>query len=219
MIRLLLVDDHALIRRGMRDALQAEGFEIAAEAGSWMELEPLLASATNFDVLLLDINLPGASGLDILGLLSVRKQPPRVLVVSMYPEDQYAVKALRAGAWGYVNKSTPTPVLAEAIRSIALGQQWVPPGIAALLAQPEEARTTLPHDRLTAREQELMLLLASGQRLQDIADRMALPARTVSVYRARLLEKMKMASNAELTHYAVRHGLLPPDAAAQVQAG
>lgn len=209
MTSLLLLDDHALIRRGMRDALRESGLDVAGEAGSYEELEPLLR-AVSFDVLLLDINLPRVSGLEILELLKAQPAAPRALVVSMYPEDQYAVKALRAGAWGYVSKSAETAALVDAIRTVARGRKYISPGIASLLAEQLAAPVQhLPHERLSEREQQLMRLLASGRRLTEIAQQLGLPAKTVSVYRARLLEKMKLASNADLAHYASRHNLIP----------
>lgn len=208
-LRLLLVDDHALIRRGMRDALQEHGFTIAGEAGGWDELAPLLETLA-FDVLLLDINLPGVSGLDILERLKPRQPAPRALVVSMYPEDPYALKALRAGAWGYVNKSADTTVLASAIASVGQGRKFISPEIAALLADQLAAPANpAPHDRLSQREQQLLVLFAGGTGLSEVAQRLALPAKTVAVYRARLMEKLKLSNPAELAHYALRHELMP----------
>lgn len=208
MTRLLLVDDHALIRRGMRDALGDEGLRVVGEAACWDELDPLLA-VQPCDVLLLDIQLPGPSGLEILERLATRPQPPATLVVSMYPEDPYALKALDAGARGYIGKSADTAQLVEAIGRIARGERYVSAAIARLLAQAQaQAGSGAPHERLSPREQLLLVLLAQGLRLPEIAQRLALPPRTVSVYRARLLEKMQMAGNAELAHYAQRHGLL-----------
>lgn len=208
MTRLLLVDDHALIRRGMRDALLDDGFEIAGEATGWDDLQPQL-ERKDFDVLLLDINLEGRSGFDILELLKLRPQPPRALVVSMYPEDPYAVQALRAGAWGYVSKSSDTAVLVDAIRTVAQGRRWVSGATASALAEGVSRgdAESHPHERLSTRELLLLRLVASGMTLNDLAARMELPPKTVSVYRARLLEKMKMSSNHELAHYAQRHGL------------
>ena len=207
MTRVLLVDDHALIRRGLRDALADDGIAVAGEAGGWDELEPLLAS-TPCDVLLLDIQLPGLSGLEILERLAGRPQRPRTLVVSMYPEDPYALRALQAGANGYVAKSGDTAQLVEAIARIARGERHVSAAIARLQAA-AQAPEGAAHDRLSPREQMLLSLLAQGLRLPEVAERMALPPRTVGVYRARLLEKLKISGVAELAHYAARQGLLP----------
>lgn len=209
MIRLILVDDHALIRRGLRDTLSEEAdFEVVGEAGSWPQLQQLLGT-TACDVLLLDVNLPGASGLDILKNMADEGHDLRALVVSMYPEDQYAVQALQAGAWGYVNKSADTPVLVEAVRTVAQGRKYISPAIAGLLVQRLVApQSSLPHERLSEREQQTLVMIASGRKLSEIAEELGLSPKTVSVYRARLLEKMKLSSNAELTHYAVKHGLV-----------
>jgi DNA-binding NarL/FixJ family response regulator len=207
MTRLLLVDDHALIRRGMRDALGDEGLQVVGEAACWEELDPLLA-AQPFDVLLLDIQLPGLSGLEILERLATQPEPPAALVVSMYPEDPYALKALGAGARGYIGKSADTASLVDAIARVARGERAISAAIARLLAQAGAAAGGAPHERLSAQERMLLALLAQGVRLPEIAERMALPPRTVSVYRARLLEKLKCAGNAELAHYAAKHGLV-----------
>lgn len=209
MTRLLLVDDHALIRRGMRDALGDVGFSVAGEAGCWDELEPLLA-AQPCDVLLLDIQLPGPSGLEILERLAARPSRPRTLVVSMYPEDPYGLRALQAGAQGYVTKSADTAQLVEAIARVARGERHVSQAIARLLANAAAAAGGAGGaERLSPREQMLLSMLAQGLRLPEIAERMALPARTVSVYRARLMDKLKASSQAELVHHAMRLGLLP----------
>lgn len=209
MIRLILVDDHALIRRGLRDTLSEEAdFEVVGEAGGWPQLQQLLGT-TACDVLLLDVNLPGASGLDILKNMADEGHELRTLVVSMYPEDQYAVQALQAGAWGYVNKSADTPVLVEAVRTVAQGRKYISPAIAGLLVQRlVTPQSSLPHERLSEREQQTLVMIASGRKLSEIAEELGLSPKTVSVYRARLLEKMKLSSNAELTHYAVKHGLV-----------
>lgn len=209
MIRVALVDDHMLVRRGLRDALGGDPeITVCAEAGSWDALQPLL-SAGGLDVLLLDINLPGISGLEILARLAGHPRAPKVLVVSMYPEDQYAVKALRAGALGYVNKACEADELVRAVREVAQGLRHITPAIASLLVEQLTApQEVLPHHRLTERERELLLRLARGQRLPDIAAQLDMAPKTASVYRARVMEKMKFVSQAQLLHYAQRHGLV-----------
>lgn len=209
MIRLMLLDDHTLIRRGMRDAMSQESdVAVVAEAGSQDELLALLAT-TPCDVLALDINLPGPSGLDILELLQHQPQAPRALMVSMYPEDPYGVKSLRAGAWGYLNKSADSAMLIEAIRTVAAGRKYVPASMAALLVDTLSAPpTNLAHERLSSLEHRTLLMIAQGCRLQDIADQLALTPKTVSVYRARVMEKLKLSSNVELSHYARLHALV-----------
>lgn len=209
MIRLALVDDHMLVRRGLRDALGADPvIEVRAEAGSWDDLQPLLA-AGGIDVLLLDINLPGLSGLDILARMAGQPGMPHVLVVSMYPDDQYAVKALRAGALGYINKACDAAELVAAVRSAAQGRRHVTPAIASLLVEQLNAPAqSLPHHRLTQRELEVLQCLGRGQRLPEIAAALDMTPKTVGVWRARVMEKMKLASQAELMHYAQTHGLV-----------
>lgn len=212
MTRLILLDDHTLIRRGMRDVLDGQaGLSIVGEAGSWDELQAVMA-ATPCDVLVVDINLPGPSGLDIIEALqrsASAASAPRTLVVSMYPEDQYAVKALRAGASGYLNKSADSAVLIDAIRQVGQGRKYISPAVASLLVDQLAAPTrTLPHERLSDREQQLLVMIAGGQQLADIARQLDLTPKSVAVYRARLLEKMKFSTHGELAHYAMKHGLL-----------
>lgn len=209
MIRVLLCDDHALIRRGIRDTLSdAPDIEVVGEAGDYGELRSLMRG-TSCDVLVLDINLPGRSGLDVLHALKEEGSPVKVLVVSMYPEDQYAIRALRAGAFGYVNKGGDPQLIVQAVRTVAQGRKYVTPEIAQMLVEsltapaPENA-----HQTLSDRELQTLVLIASGKRLSDIADELSLSPKTVSVYRARVLEKLALANNAELTVYAIRNGLV-----------
>jgi len=207
--RVVLADDHALIRRGLRDTLaQDGGFQVVGEAGDWATLEPLLASP-GCEVLLLDINLPGRSGLQILETLAGRAGAPHVMVVSMYPEDPYALQALRAGALAYLNKAGEPGVLMDALRSVARGRRYLTPAVANLLVTELSApEQSLPHHRLTERERELLVLIARGVPLPGIAQALDMTPKTVGVYRARLLEKMKLPGNAQLAHYAQQHGLL-----------
>jgi two-component system, NarL family, invasion response regulator UvrY len=208
-IRIILLDDHALIRRGLRETLSEEtDFRIVGEAGDYGELRELMRTV-ECDVLLLDMNLPGRSGLDVLKVLSDEGSAVRCLVVSMYPEDQYALRALKAGALGYVNKSAETSVLVQAVRTVAIGRKFITPEIASALVEnltaPSDAK---PHERLSDREYQTMILIASGYKLSEIAEKLTLSPKTVSVYRARLLEKMTLSNNAELTHYALKNNLL-----------
>ena len=205
----MLCDDHALIRRGIRDTLSdAPDIEVVGEAGDYGELRSLLRG-TACDVLVLDINLPGRSGLDVLHVLKEEGTAMRVLVVSMYPEDQYAIRALRAGAYGYVNKGGDPQLLVQAVRTVAQGRKYVTPEIAQMLV---ESLTTPvsenPHQKLSDRELQTLVMIASGKRLADIAEELTLSPKTVSVYRARVLEKLGMANNSELTVYAIRNGLV-----------
>ena len=209
MIRVLLCDDHALIRRGIRDTLSdAHDIEVVGEASDYGELRVLLRQHP-CDVLVLDINLPGRSGLDALHALKDEGSPIKVLIVSMYPEDQYALRALRAGAHGYVNKGGDPQLLVQAVHTVAQGRKYVTPEIAQMLV---ESLTTPSvqnlHDKLSDRELQTLVKIASGKRLSDIAGELMLSPKTVSVYRARVLEKLQLGNNSELTVYAIRHGLV-----------
>jgi two-component system, NarL family, invasion response regulator UvrY len=209
MTRVIVCDDHALIRRGIRDTLSdAPDIEVVGEAGDYGELRTLLRQ-TGCDVLVLDINMPGRSGLDVLHVLKDEGSPLKVLVVSMYPEDQYAIRALRAGAYGYVNKGGDPQILVQAVRTVAQGRKYVTPDIAQMLVEslttPEVAH---PHEKLSDRELQTLVMIASGKRLADIALELNLSPKTVSVYRARVLEKLVLTNNSELTVYAIRNGLV-----------
>jgi DNA-binding NarL/FixJ family response regulator len=209
MIKVMLCDDHALIRRGIRDTLSdAPDIQVVGEAADYGELRTLMRSAT-CDVLVLDINLPGRSGLDVLHAMKEEGATHRVLVVSMYPEDQYAIRALRAGAFGYVNKGGDPALIVSAVRTVAQGRKYVTPEIAEMLVdnlwpKPDES----PHQKLSDRELQTLVMIASGKRLSAIAEELKLSPKTVSVYRARVLEKLGLANNSEMTVYAIRNGLV-----------
>ena len=209
MIRVILCDDHALIRRGIRDTLaDAPDLRVVGEAGDYAALRSLLREQA-CDVLVLDINLPGRSGLDALHALKEEGSPIKVLVVSMYPEDQYAIRALRAGAFGYVNKGGDPQAIVNAVRTVAQGRKYVTPEIAQMLVDSLTAPADeLPHHKLSDRELQTLVLIASGKRLSDIAEALLLSPKTVSVYRSRVLEKLQLANNSELTVYAIRNGLV-----------
>lgn len=209
MIQVILCDDHALIRRGIRDTLSdAPDIEVVGEAGDYGELRALMRRQ-GCDVLVLDINLPGRSGLDVLHALKEEGSPVKVLVVSMYPEDQYAIRALKAGAYGYVNKGGDPAQLVAAVRMVAQGRKYVTPEMAQMLVESLTAPTTeAPHERLSDRELQTLVMIASGKRLSDIAEELTLSPKTVSVYRARVLEKLGLSNNSELTVYAIRNGLV-----------
>jgi len=209
MIRVMLCDDHALIRRGIRDTLaDAPDMQVVGEAGDYGELRVLMRGAT-CDVLVLDINLPGRSGLDALHALKDEGSPVKVLIVSMYPEDQYAIRALRAGAYGYVNKNGDPQLIVQAVRTVAQGRKYVTPEIAQMLVESLTAPAVeQAHQKLSDRELQTLVMIASGKRLADIATEQRLSPKTVSVYRARVLEKVQLANNSELTVYAIRSGLV-----------
>jgi len=210
-VKLIVVDDHAIVRRGIVQVLSEHpDVQIVAEAHDYASLRAELRKHGEPDVLVMDVGLPGKNGIDILKAL--REDHPRlkVLMVSMYPEDQYAVRAFRAGAFGYLNKASAPEKLLEALSQVIAGKKYVTPEIAQALIEslsaPEDSGS--PHEKLSDREFQTLKMIASGQRLADIAGALALSPKTVSVYRARILEKMGMSNNAELTHYAIKHGLV-----------
>lgn len=209
MIHVVLCDDHAILRRGIRDTLaEATDIRVTGEAASYAELKELLRTAA-CEVLLLDINMPGRNGLEVLA--SVRESHPhiKVLMVSMYPEDQYALRCLKAGAQGYANKAGDPVQLIEAVRILHAGRKYLTPEVAQMLADSlSQPDAVAPHATLSEREMQTLQKLASGKRLTDIAEELMLSPKTVSVYRARVLEKLQLANNAELTAYAIRNGLV-----------
>jgi two-component system, NarL family, invasion response regulator UvrY len=209
MIKVVLCDDHALIRRGIRDTLSdAPDIEVIGEAADYGELRALMRDQT-CDVLVLDINLPGRSGLDVLHALKDENSLVRVLVVSMYPEEQYAIRSLRAGAYGYVNKGGDPAMLVNAVRTVAQGRKYVTPEIAHMLVESLMTPTSEnPHEKLSDRELQTLVMIASGKRLSDIAEELTLSPKTVSVYRSRVLEKLGLTNNSEMTVYAIRNGLV-----------
>jgi len=207
--RILLVDDHAVVRQGVRQLLLDRGIAsevIEAQTGA----EALAAVQKHVcDVVLLDISLPDMNGVEVLK--RAKKKAPRVpvLMFSMYREDQYAVRALKAGAAGYLSKTVDTAQMIAAIQQVAAGRKYVSPAMAEALADYVLVDgEQLPHEKLSDREYQTLCMLASGKRLTDIAHALSLSVKTVSVYRTRLLEKMKLSNNAELTFYVMSNRLV-----------
>lgn len=209
MINVILCDDHAMVRRGIRDTLsEAVDIKVTAESGSYSEVREAIRAAA-CDVLVLDLNLPGRGGLEVLSSLRETDSPIKVLVVSMFPEDQYAIRCLRAGAQGYLNKAGNPADLIDAVRTLSQGRKYVTPAVANMLVESLTApQNTTLHAALSERELQTLLKIASGKRLSDIADELMLSPKTVSVYRSRVLEKLKLSNNAELTVYAIRNELV-----------
>ena len=209
MIHVVLCDDHAVLRRGIRDTLaDASDITVTGEAGGYSELREVLRSAP-CDVLLLDLNMPGRSGLEVLTSLRETHSAIKVLVVSMYPEDQYALRCLKAGAQGYANKAGDPVELINAVRTVVQGRKYLTAEVAQMLADSLAQPTPEAlHSALSERELQTLVKIASGRRLSDIADELMLSPKTVSVYRARVLEKLKLSNNAELTVYAIRNQLV-----------
>lgn len=209
-VNTIVVDDHAIVRRGIIQILgDHPEIRIVGEASDYGSLRALLRVQAEVDLLVMDVGLPGKDGIDILKTLRDEMPKLRVLMVSMYPEDQYAVRAFRAGAAGYLNKASAPEKLIEAVTQVIAGRKYVTPEIAqALIENLNAPESGAAHEKLSDREFQTLKLIASGKRLSDIAEALTLSPKTVSVYRARILEKMGMANNAELTHYAIKHGLV-----------
>ena len=208
-IKVLVVDDHAIIRKGVIQLLRdTEDMEVVAEAQNGAEALQLIRD-NPYSVVLLDISMPGEHGIDVLIKIKDLKPNLPVLMLSMYPEDQYAIRSLKAGAAGYINKQDALSQMVIAIRQVSTGRKYISSELAVQLAENlTHQNHDLPHQTLSHREYQTLCLIASGKKLSEIAETMILSAKTVSVYRARLLEKMKMRTNAELIHYAITHHLV-----------
>ena len=209
MIRVILCDDHAMVRRGIRETLsEAVDIQVVAESNSYVEVREALRT-TPCDVLLLDLNMPGRGGLDVLSSLREADSPVRVLIVTMFAEDQYAIRCLKAGAHGYLNKAGEPAELISAVRTVANGRKYVSREVSEMLVENLAApNVTSLHESLSERELQTLLKIATGKRLSDIAEELMLSPKTVSVYRSRLLEKLKLSNNAELAVYAIRNSLV-----------
>ena len=201
MIRVLIVDDHTILRRGLSQIIaETEDMEVAGEADSGAQAIKL-ARAEPFDVVLLDISMPDRNGMDTLKQLKKEKPRLAVLMLSMHPEEHYAMRALKAGASGYLTKQSAPALLVTAIRQVASGRKYVSAELAEELARTvSDDNDRQRHETLSDREYETLRLMASGKTLTEIAAEMSLSVKTVSVYRARLLEKMQLKNNAELTY-------------------
>ncbi len=209
MIRILIADDHAIVRAGLRQFIADQpDMQITGEAATGNEVIALVRAA-EFDVVLLDISMPDKSGIDTLKLLKQLRPELPVLMLSGFSEDQYAVNLLRAGASGYVNKEAASTQLVGAVRTVILGRKFVSPGLAQILANGVSGDADRPlHGELSQREFQIFCKLSGGVAVSKIAEELHLSVKTVSTYRARVLEKMGMKSNADLTYYAIKNGLI-----------
>ncbi len=208
MIRILIVDDHTIVRQGLKRILdEARGIEVGAEAANGVEALKKLRTG-KFDVVLLDLSMPEKNGFDTLKQIVDGKSEVKILILSMYPEDQYAVRLMKAGASGYMTKDTAPDQLVEAIRTVVAGKKHISPSLAELLLHECGVDSSKPpHELLSDREYQVMRLLGAGKKASDIAATLSLSVKTVSTYRAHILEKMKMKNNAELISYVVENGL------------
>lgn len=209
MINVLVVDDHSIIRKGIHLLLQdTPDLRVTGEAESGMEALKLVRE-NHYDVVLLDINMPGEHGIDVLKKLKASHTDLPVVILSMYSEQEYAMRSLKAGASAYLNKQSALTDLVAAIRQVASGKRFISADLALQLAenllQPQHEH---PHQALSHREYQTLCLIASGKKLSEMAEIMSLSAKTVSVYRARMMDKMHFRTNAEMIHYAITHNLV-----------
>lgn len=208
-IRVFIADDHAIVREGLKQILaESPDIVVAGEAENGVDAVKRFPKS-RCQVLLLDISMPDKSGIDVLKQIKKEQPEVAVLMLSMHREDQYAIRSLKAGAAGYMTKQSAPKELVTAIRQVATGQKYISPALAQELAnQLGEPRENLPHETLSDREFQTLTMIASGLTVGAIAAELSLSVKTISEYRARLLAKMKLKNNAELTHYAIRNQLI-----------
>ena len=209
MIRILVADDHPIIRRGLKQIID-EAFDMKVEDEAENGYEVLeKIQKNNFDIILLDISMPGMNGLDVLKQIKSIKPNLSVLILSIYPEEHYAVRVLKAGASGYLSKESAPEELVKAIRKVNTGGRYVSSSLAEKLAFDISADyNKMAHELLSDREFQVMFMIASGKTVSEIAAELSLSVKTVSTYRYRILDKMNLNSNAELTHYAFKNNLI-----------
>ncbi|MEA4909245.1 MAG: response regulator transcription factor [Chloroflexi bacterium] len=209
MMRILIADDHAIVRKGLKQILDEEpGMAIVGEAQNAQEVLDMVRRQ-KWDMVILDISMPGRSGLDVLSELRQNSPHLPVLILSMHPEDQFALRVLKAGAAGYMNKQSAPEELVEAIHKIHRGGRYISQSLAEKMAMGLNRNDDRPvHELLSDREYQVMQLIASGKTISEIAEILSLSVKTVSTYRARILSKMNMKNNAELTYYAVSNKLV-----------
>ncbi len=209
MHKILIVDDHPLVRKGLCEILKESiPYRVLDELSDGdMVLESL--SRENYDVVILDISLPGRDGLDILKDIKIQHPDTAVLILSIQPESQYALRALKMGASGCLNKASAPEELVDAVREVIRGNRYLTPKVSQLLLEEYQGdHSELPHKQLSEREYQVMMLLVSGLSSGEISDKLNLSIKTVSTYRTRLLQKMNLKNNAQLTYYAVKHNLI-----------
>ena len=209
MIRILIADDHAVVRSGLKQMLSEHAdFSVAGEAADGLAVLKKLREQP-YDLLLTDMAMPGRSGIELLKMVKDEHPKLAILVLSMHKEGQYAVRALKAGARGYLTKESAPDQLVLAIRKVAGGGMFINPGVAERLAlELHGNQAAFPHTQLSDREFQIFRMIVSGESLGSIADELSLSVKTVSTHKARILQKMQMTSSAELIHYAIRHHLL-----------
>ena len=209
MINVIIADDHAVVRKGLRQILEdTTDIKIKDEAVNGSELLEKLKNG-KFDVVILDVSLPDMNGLEVLKEIKNLYPSQKVLIFTIYPEDQYAIRLLKSGASGYVNKNSDPEVLINAVRSIAVGRKYISPDLAELLASSLDSNSTRPpHEVLSDREFQVLCMIASGNSVGDIAKKLKLSSNTISTYRNRIMEKLDLKNNSEITYYAFRYDLV-----------
>jgi DNA-binding NarL/FixJ family response regulator len=209
MIKVLIADDHAVVREGLKQILAGTSdMQVTQEASNGQEVLDKVRG-NPVDVVVLDISMPGRSGLDTLMQLKREHPALPVLVLSMHSEDQFAVRILKAGARGFLTKESAPDLLVSALRKVVTGGKYISPTLAEKLAfDLRTDNSKAPHEILSDREYEVLCLIALGKSVREIAEKLSLSIKTISTYRARILEKMKMRTNAQLTHYGIRNGLV-----------
>lgn len=208
-ISILIADDHSVVRSGIIKALTSSFPSVEfGEAGNANEVLRIIHQA-KWNLVILDINMPGRSGMEVLKEIKVNYPSMPVIIFSMYPEDQFAIRAMKAGASAYLTKDISSRELEKAIRGILNGDRYFTPSIAALIANElRDSNSKHTHEQLSDREHQVFLLIASGQNVSDIARKLSLSVKTISVYRSIILKKMNLKNNAEITHYAFKHNLV-----------
>jgi DNA-binding NarL/FixJ family response regulator len=207
-IRILIADDHPIVREGYKKILMSQpDMDVTGEAGNGQEVLDLIQKK-DFDLILLDISMPGRSGLEILKELKSQKPHLPVMILSIYPEEQYAVRAFRDGASGYLTKASTPKELISAIRKVSQGGRYVTEALAEKLTYFLGDADKAPHEKLSDREYQVMLLIASGKTVTQAAEELCLSVKTISTYRRHILEKMQFSTNAEITMYAIQNKLL-----------
>lgn len=209
MIKIGIVDDHAIVRTGLRDFFsQHVDLRVVGEAATGREAIDLVRSS-EIDVLVMDLSMPGQSGIDAIAMIRAKAPDTGILILSGYPEEHYAMNLIRQGASGYLNKECDPAEIVEAIRTISLGRRYITPAVAELLArQLDRNSDAAPHEQLSEREFQVFLKLATGETAGSIAEELSLSVKTVSTYRSRLMEKMNLTSNSDLTYYALKNQLI-----------
>ncbi len=208
-IRIGIVDDHSIVRSGLRQFFEDESdLQVVGEAGSGGEAIDLVRK-TEMDVLLMDLSMPGQTGIDALAMIRAKAPDLAILILSGYPEEHYALNLIRQGASGYLSKQCEPSEIVAAIRTVAQGRRYITPAVAELLAQqltrPDEG---LPHEQLSEREFQVFVRLAKGETVGDIAEGLSISVKTVSTYRTRIMEKMGLTSNSSLTYYALKNKVI-----------